>query len=84
MKVINYDDYNPSMGQIIDIEDNLTYQDFHLPGAINIPYYKLLYHYKEYLDVTKNYYLYCLKGVTSRKVASILEFYGYKVGVIKK
>lgn len=79
MKRISPDMYNKSMGTLIDIEDVGTYNASHLDGAINIPYEKLLVHYRDLLDKTKKYYIYCRKGFKSRKAVSILEYYGYDV-----
>lgn len=79
MKRIDLDTYNKDMGVLIDISDSLTYQKRMVPGSINIPYQKLLLHYKELLDKNKKYYIMCTKGIHSRKIVSILEFYGYDV-----
>lgn len=79
MKRIDKNSYNKSMGTLIDLEDSITYNEYHIDGAINIPYEKLLINYKEYLEKNKKYYLYCKKGFKSRKAVSILEYYGYDV-----
>lgn len=79
MKRIDLATYNKSMGTLIDISDPITFQEKMVPGSINIPYQKLLLHYKELLDKNKKYYIMCTKGIHSRKVVSILEFYGYDV-----
>lgn len=79
MKRIEQKSYNKSMGTLIDLEDSITYNEGHIEGAINIPYEKLLINYKEYLNKTSKYYLYCKKGFKSRKAVSILEYYGYDV-----
>ena len=71
-------------GVIIDLEDVITYSNNHLPNSINIPYDKLMFNYKEYLDKNKKYYLYCSKGRKSKKATEILKFYGYNVDKIKK
>ena len=71
-------------GVIIDLEDVITYSNNHLPNCINIPYDKLMFNYKEYLDKNKKYYLYCSKGRKSKKATEILKFYGYNVDQIKK
>lgn len=79
MKRIDLNVYNSSMGTLIDVSDEITYKQNSYPGSINIPYQKLLLNYKELLDKNKKYYIMCLKGIHSRKVVSILEFYGYDV-----
>lgn len=79
MKRIDLNVYNSTMGTLIDVSDEITYKQNPNPGSINIPYEKLLLNYKELLNKNKKYYIMCLKGVHSRKVVSILEFYGYDV-----
>lgn len=79
MKRINTNEYNKSLGTLIDIEDAVLYNESHLEGAINIPYEKLLVSHRDLLDKTKKYYIYCRKGFKSRKAVSILEYYGYDV-----
>ena len=71
-------------GVIIDLEDVITYSNNHLPNSINIPYDKLMFNYKEYLDKNKKYYLYCSNWRKSKKATEILKFYGYNVDQIKK
>lgn len=79
MKRITKEEYKRSMGELIDIEDSITYNESHLDGAINIPYERLLINHKELLNKGSKYYIYCRKGFKSRKAVSILEFYGYDV-----
>lgn len=84
MKRIDINVYNSSLGTLIDLSDEISYKVNPYPGSINIPYEKLLLHYKEYLDKNKKYYIMCSKGIHSRKVVSILEFYGYDVTQVTK
>lgn len=79
MKRINLNVYDSSMGTLIDLSQPDAYLKNKVPGSINIPYDKLLLHYKELLEKNKKYYFICSKGIHSRKVVSILEFYGYDV-----
>lgn len=79
MKRIDLNVYDKSMGTLIDVSDEMTYKQHAYPGSVNIPYQKLLLNYKELLDKNKRYYIMCMKGIHSRKVVSILEFYGYDV-----
>lgn len=79
MKRIDLNVYNPSMGTLIDVSDEITYKEKKIPGSVNIPYEKLLLNYKELLNKDSKYYIMCTKGIHSRKVVSILEFYGYDV-----
>jgi rhodanese-related sulfurtransferase len=48
-----------------------------------VPYENLLNNHYKYLDKNKKYYFYCKKGIKARKVASILEAYGYDVTMVK-
>lgn len=84
MKRINLNVYNSNMGPLIDVSDEITYKQNPTPLSTNIPDEKLLLHYKELLDKNKKYYITCQKGVHSRKVVSILEFYGYDVTQVIK
>lgn len=79
MKRIDLNVYNSTMGTLIDVSDEITFKKNPYPGSINIPYQKLLLNYKELLNKNNKYYIMCLKGIHSRKVVSILEFYGYDV-----
>lgn len=46
------------------------------------PYDNLLYNHQKYLNKNKEYYIYCKKGIKSKKVASILDAYGYNVTLV--
>lgn len=62
---------------IIDIRSNQSYNNNHIPGAINIPYEKLILSPDTYLTFSGTYYLYCQKGVSSKKIVSLLNRMGY-------
>lgn len=62
---------------IIDIRSSQSYNNNHIPGAINIPYEKLILRPDAYLKFSKTYYLYCQKGLSSKKVVSLLNRMGY-------
>ena len=64
---------------LIDIRSNQNYNNNHIDGAINIPYEKLLIEPNKYLDINQKYFIYCQKGITSRKLCQILQSKGYKV-----
>jgi len=70
----NYNNIN-----LIDIRSNQSYNNNHIDGAINIPYEKILIEPNKYLDMNQKYYIYCQKGITSRKLCQILQNKGYKV-----
>ena len=42
-------------------------------------YENLLLNHQKYFKKNKKYYIYCQKGFKSKRVASILEAYGYDV-----
>lgn len=79
MKVINYKDYNPYMGILIDVRDPISAKESPINNSINIYYEKLLMNYKSLLDKKKRYFIICSKGKKSKEVVRILEFYGYNV-----
>lgn len=79
MKRINIKDYQTYMGILIDIQDPISYKEFHHPASININGDKLLLEHKVLLNKKNKYYIVCRKGQKSRKVANMLEFYGYDV-----
>jgi len=62
---------------IIDIRSNQSYNNNHIPGAINIPMERLLVEPKKYLQASTVYYIYCQKGISSPKLCQILNRMGY-------
>lgn len=64
---------------IIDIRSIQSYNNNHIPGAINIPFEKLIIAPKEYLELNLQYCLYCQKGLISSKACQILSRLGYHV-----
>ena len=62
---------------IIDIRSLEKYNDNHVPGAVNIDYNLLISNPYKYLDKNLSYYIYCQKGLTSRKVVDLLRRCGY-------
>ena len=79
MKRINIQEYKSNMGILIDIQDPVSYQEYHHPNSINIYGDKLLLNHHKYLNKNEKYYIVCRKGFKSRKVASMLEYLGYDV-----
>lgn len=70
---------NNNYQNIIDIRSIENYNNNHIPGAINIPFEKIITSPEKYLNKNTMYYLYCRSGITSRKVCEILKNNGYKV-----
>ena len=64
---------------IIDIRSIEKYNNRHITGAINIPLEQLLINFSKYLNRNKKYYVYCQKGIQSRKLCQILIREGYNV-----
>lgn len=84
MKRIKLSEYNPNMGILIDVQHPADYALNPTPNSINIYADKLLLNYKNILNITKRYYIVCQKGYLSRKVVSVLEFYGYNITQVIK
>ena len=79
MKTISINEYNSSLGKLIDIEPPEIFIQKHFPGAINIPYETLLYNRERILDKNETYYIYCQKGNKSKRAMNILTTFGYKI-----
>ena len=79
MKRILFNDFNSSMGILIDVQHPVDYKLNPTPGAVNIYADKLLMDSKQYLNYNKKYFIICNKGFLSRRVTSMLEYLGYDV-----
>ena len=79
MRSIMLGEYYPSLGKLINVEDETDYNIKHVPGSINIPYDKLLYNKDSLLNKNETYYIYCEGGHKSKRAVNILEAYGFKV-----
>lgn len=64
---------------IIDIRNVEKYNDNHITGAYNIPYTKLITNPENYLDKDKTYYVYCQRGITSKRLCILLNRKGYNL-----
>ena len=62
---------------IIDIRIAQNYNNNHIPGAINIPYNKLLIDPQKYINKNEKYYIYCKHGNTSDSLCLVLNSLGY-------
>ena len=76
---ISIDELKNKIGSIdiIDIRSNQSYNNNHIPSAINIPMEKLILEPSKYLQSNKIYYIYCQKGISSIKTCQILNRMGY-------
>lgn len=70
-------------GILIDVNDEITYNENHLNNAINIPYNKLIHNFETLLDKKNKYYVYCTGGIKSKKIVSLLELYNYDITQLK-
>ena len=69
MNTIKRSEY-PNDGVLINLEKSF------------IPYENLLNNHYRYLDKKKKYYFYCKTGKKAKKVAAILEAYGYNTTLV--
>ena len=79
MKMIKLNDYNPSMGKLIDVRHPLEYAKSHDARSINIYADKLLMNPSKYLNKKDTYFIVCTKGFLSKKVVRTLSYYGYNL-----
>lgn len=64
---------------LIDIRSIEKYNNNHIDGAKNIPLNIIISKPDKYLNKIEKYYIYCQRGIQSRKLCSILSNLGYKV-----
>lgn len=64
---------------LIDIRSIEKYNNKHILNAKNIPMEQLLINPGKYLDKYTKYYIYCQKGIQSKKLCQILKNNGYNV-----
>ena len=64
---------------IIDIRNIEKYNDNHIPKANNITFDQLIINPSKYLSRNAKYYIYCQKGIQSRKLCQFLRNNGYNV-----
>ncbi len=84
MKKINYNEYNPSMGILIDVQHPLDYKKNPTLNSKNMYAEKLLMNYKILLNKNEKYYIICNKGTLSKRVVAMLEYLGYDVTQVVK
>lgn len=64
---------------IIDIRDNYLFNIGNIPNSKNIPMNLLIMNPDNYLDKEKTYYIYCNRGINSKKTCEILTSVGFNV-----
>ncbi|MBQ6135533.1 MAG: rhodanese-like domain-containing protein [Bacilli bacterium] len=77
MEISILDLFPQNKGNIIDIRDNQKYKEGHIPGAVSVEAYELLFHPDKYIQKGKTYYLYCDSGMKSRRISRELNMKGY-------
>ncbi len=79
---VNINDLKPSYN-IIDIRDKYSYDKKHIYNSTNIPVTDLLNNPSKYINKNDTYYIYCAKGISSKKTCELLSVLGYKVVNVK-
>ena len=70
---------NINPNNLIDIRSSSKYNDNHIMNAYNIPFDKLIMSPENYLDKNETYYIYCQRGLKSKRLCIILNSKGYNV-----
>ena len=65
--------------KVIDIRPTQKYNDNHIPNSINVEYSKLVGNPEKYINKNDTYYIYCQKGVLSKRTVIFLRSMGYNV-----
>ena len=81
MKEIRFNEIIDNLNNIniIDIRDNYLYNIESVPNSKNIPMNFLLMNPSNYLDKNNTYYIYCNRGINSKKTCDVLTSLGYDV-----
>ena len=64
---------------LVDIRSIEKYNNKHIMNAVNIPFEQLIIRPEKYLSRNEKYYIYCQKGIQSRKICQMLAGKGYNV-----
>lgn len=64
---------------IIDIRSIEKYNNNHINGSINIQAKEIIKNPSKYLNKDNKYYIYCQRGIQSRKLCVLLHNIGYDV-----
>lgn len=62
---------------IIDIRSIQSFNNNHIDKSINIPFEKIISNPSNFLEFDKKYFIYCQKGITSKKTCEMLNKLGY-------
>ena len=76
--------FNKRKVVVIDIQDSYNHRLDPYPGSINIPYDDLMNNYRNYLNKSDVYYVYCKSGKISKRVVTVLSYLGYNINVIER
>lgn len=64
---------------IVDVRSNQEFNEGHLPGAINIPYYEIKRNISNFInDKNQEIVVYCQEGVRSKQAYKILKKMNYQ------
>ena len=64
---------------VIDIRSPYEFSEFHIPGAVNIPYQSIVMYPEKFLTLNSTYFLICDSGSESYRACMMLEPLGYRV-----
>ena len=68
---------------IIDLRDENSFNESHLPHSINISLSKLIANYDKYLNKNNDYLLICEYGIQSKIIMEMLNRMGYHAHSLK-
>ena len=65
--------------ELIDIRNSTSYRIGNIPYSKNISKNELMFETSDYLDKSKQYYIYCERGIQSQSLCEYLSSAGYNV-----
>ena len=84
MKKIKLSEYQKSMGTLFDLSSPETFLFEHHPDAVNFPYQKFMLYYDQYLKKDTPYFFICSQGLHSKRVVTMLLYFGYDATQVVK
>ena len=78
MKELSVNEIKDNMN-LIDIRDNYLFNLGNIPNSKNIPMNFLIMNPDNYLNREDTYYIYCNRGISSKKTCEMLSSLGYHV-----